>query len=119
MMTVVITGPDYDTGDQTTTTLLVPLGQPKDAAERLRSAGLSVTIEDGLTKIVEPMQGTPFFTNIGNLFDYYGDAPVIMSTIQKRANRMAKEVFYIPALLLLGVIVFAQRRRRQSVPAAA
>ncbi|MBT4932397.1 MAG: DUF3394 domain-containing protein [Rhodospirillaceae bacterium] len=112
MMTVVVTGPDYDTGEQTTTTLMVPLGRPLEAAERLRSAGLSVTVEDGLTKIEEPMQGTPFFQSIGSLFDYYGDAPVIMSTIQKKADRMPKELFYIPALILLGFIVISQRRRK-------
>lgn len=112
VMTVVVSGPDFDTGEMTSTTLLVPLGRRADAIERLESAGLTVILEDGLAKIDEPMQGTPFFENIGNLFDYYGDAPVVMATIQKEADRMPKEVFYIPALALLAVVVLMQRRRR-------
>ena len=112
VMTVVVTGPDFDNGELTSTTLLVPLGRRSDAIERLESAGLTVILEDGLAKIDEPMQGTPFFETIGNLFDYYGDVPVVMSTIQKKADRMPKEVFYVPALIVLGFIIVAQRRRR-------
>ncbi len=119
VMTVVVTGPDFDSGEMTSTTLLVPLGRTGEAIQRLQKAGLTVIVEDGMAKIDEPMQGTPFFESIGNLFDYYGDVPVILSTIQKRADRMAKEVFYIPAIILLGIIVLAQRRRRVPVAEAA
>jgi TRAP transporter 4TM/12TM fusion protein len=112
VMTVVVSGPDFDTGEQTSTTLMIPLGRPMEATERLRSSGLTVIVEDGMAKIEEPMQGTPFFESIGSLFDYYGDAPVIMATIQKEADRMPKELFYIPALILLGFIVVMQRRRQ-------
>ena len=31
-------------------------------------------------------------------------------------DRIAKEVFYIPAVLLLGLIVFLQKRRRRDQP---
>jgi len=112
VMTIVVSGPDFDTGEVTSTTLLVPLGRRADAVERLESAGLMVIVEDGLAKIDEPMQGTPFFEKIGNLFDYYADVPVVMAKIQKRADRMPKEVFYVPALALLGLIIVMQRRRR-------
>ena len=41
----------------------------------------------------------------------------MISEIKKEANRMPKEVFYIPALLILGLVVLLQlRRRRQEVP---
>ena len=112
VMAVVVSGPDFDTGEMTSTTMLIPLGRPGDAVDRLRSAGLTVNVADGLVMIEEPMQGTPFFETIGNLFDYYADAPVVMATIQKEADRMPKEVFYIPALALLSLIVLSQRRRR-------
>jgi TRAP transporter 4TM/12TM fusion protein len=112
VMTVVISGPDFDNGENVSTTLLVPLGRPVEAAQRLEAAGLTVIVEDGLAKIDEPMQGTPFFESIGSLFDYYGDVPVVLSTIQKKADRMPKELFYIPALILLGFIVISQRRRK-------
>lgn len=112
VMTVVVSGPDFDTGEPTSTTLLIPLGRPKEAAERLRAAGLIVIVADGMAKIEEPMQGTPFFESIGSLFDYYDDVPVILATIQKKADRIPKEWFYIPAIALLGFVIVSQRRRR-------
>lgn len=110
-VTIVVSGPNYNSGKMDQTTLLVPLGDPAEAAERLRSAGLDVRMEDGIALLDEPMQGTPFFENIGNLFDYYADDPVQVAEIKTRASRMPKEVFYIPAFLLLGLVFWLQRRR--------
>ena len=42
--------------------------------------------------------------------------PVVMARVELPVSRPAKEIFYIPALLLLGLVIFAQRRR-QTVPA--
>jgi hypothetical protein len=40
--------------------------------------------------------------------------------VEVPADRMPKEVFYIPALVLLGLIVFLQRgRQRRLAPAVA
>lgn len=117
-LTFVVTGPDYDTGETTSTTLLVPLGDRAEAVARLEEAGLLVTVEDGLAKVEEPMQQTPFFEKIGSLFDYYGDEPVVVSDIKKNASRLPKEIFYLPALALLGLIFFFQRgRARRAVTA--
>ena len=109
--TFVLSGPNFNTGEQDSTTLLVPLGEPKEAAERLRSAGLDVRLENGVAFVDEPMVGTPFFSNIGNLFDFYADDPVQISEIKKPAPRMPKEIFYIPAMLLFGLVYWLQRRR--------
>lgn len=117
VLTFVVTGPNFDTGETTSTTLLVPLGDRKKAIERLEGAGLTVLLEDGLAKIDEPLPQTPFFESIGKLFDFYGDEPVVVSQVRQKAERMPKEVFYIPALLLLSLVFFSQRRRRD--PAAA
>jgi MYXO-CTERM domain-containing protein len=45
---------------------------------------------------------------------------VRVTNVYEPAKRMPKEVFYIPALLLLGVVIAAQlrRRRRQTLAAA-
>ena len=52
-----------------------------------------------------------------NGFDFFADdAPVQILTASVPAERMPKEVFYIPALILLGLIIMVQRRR-QTVPA--
>ncbi len=117
-MTIVVSGPDFDTSEMTSTTLLIPLSRPGDAAERLRSAGLTVIVDGGVTIVDEPMQSSPFFKNIGSLFDFYADTPVTISQVNEKADRMPKELFYIPALLVLGLVVVGQRRRLRIEDAA-
>jgi len=116
VLTFVVRGPDFDSGKMTQTTLLVPMGDRAEAVDRLRKAGLSITVEDGLAKVEEPFPQTPFFETIGNLFDFYGDDPVIVDKVRTRAERPAKEWFYIPALLLLALVFFMQRRRTGATP---
>ena len=111
VLTFVVSGPDFDTGDMTRTTLLVPMGEPAEAVKRLQDAGLTVIVEDGLAKIDEPFPGTPFFEKIGNLFDFYGDDPVVVAKVRERTERPVKEWFYIPALLLLLLVYLMQRQR--------
>ena len=117
ILTFVVSGPNFDTGKTTSTTLLVPLGDKKEAIKRLEGAGLTVNVEDGLAKIEEPLPQTPFFEKIGKLFDFYADEPVVVSELKTKADRMPKEVFYIPALILLAFVLFMQRRRRDPVAA--
>ena len=110
-LTFVVTGPDFDTGEVKSTTILVPMGQRAEAIKRLEAAGLNVLLEDGYAKVDEPFPQTPFFEQIGTLFDYYGDEPVHVSSIRAEAERLPKEVFYLPALLLLAGIWWLQQRR--------
>ena len=109
--TFVVSGPNFDTGEEDSTTLLVQLGEPEEAAERLSTAGLDVRLENGVAIIDEPFVGTAYFEKIGNLFDFYGDDPVRITEIKKPAQRMPKEIFYLPALLLFGFVYWLQRRR--------
>ncbi|MEM7249924.1 MAG: TRAP transporter permease [Pseudomonadota bacterium] len=118
-LTMVVSGPDFDTGETSSTTLLVPLGDRAEAVKRLEAAGLNVTLEDGLAKIDEPFPGTPFFESIGKSFDYYADRPVQVREVRQSADRLPKEVFYIPALLLLGLVMFLQSRRKAATTVAA
>ncbi len=113
VVTMVVSGPDFDSGETTRTTILVPLGgsNTDDAAKRLQDAGLTVTIADGQTTIEEPFPGTPFFETIGKSFDFYGDEPVQVAEVKKPSERIFKEIFYLPALVLLALIVWLQRRR--------
>ncbi|MBX2880750.1 MAG: DUF3394 domain-containing protein, partial [Granulosicoccus sp.] len=111
VVTMVVSGPDFDTGEIDSTTILVPMGDPTDAVERLEKAGLNVILEDGMAKIEEPFPGTPYFESIGKSFDFYADEPVRVSEVLTKADRMPKEIFYIPAFLLLALIVWMQRRR--------
>ena len=118
VLTFIVSGPDFDTGEMTSTTLLVPMGRRAEAIERLEGAGLLVNLEDGFAKIEEPFPQTPYFEKIGTMFDYYGDDPVHLSNIQTEASRMPKELFYFPALLLLAGVYWMQtRRKEQEMPA--
>jgi TRAP transporter 4TM/12TM fusion protein len=114
---LVVSGPDFDTGDIKETTLVLPVGAG-NAAERMTASGLLLLDEDGVTKMDEPSFGSPFSASLGS-FDFYADEPVQIATVQAPANQMAKELVFIPALIFLLFIAFLQRARvsREGVPA--
>ena len=118
VMSVVISGPDFDTGEVTSTTVLVPLGDLEEAEKRLTDAGLTVINENGQMRIDEPFVGTDLFIKIGDIFDFYSDKPVVIDHIQQPAERMPKEIFYIPALVVLAGVIFIQSRRKKREVAA-
>ncbi len=105
-----VEGPDFDTGDNraTTITMIYPGGEPGPAME---GNGLTVFEEDGKLLLEEPFPGTPYFGSLGTEYDYYGDSPVVISQVQVENERMPKELFFIPALLLLGGLMLIQRPR--------
>ena len=112
LMRLVIQGPDFDHADKTVkTTLMADLGAPGDGTKRMEHAGLLVVPEGDVAKLEEPIAGTPFFTRL-QMFDFYADKPVQILRAEMPADRMPKEIFYIPAVLLLGLVWWAQRRRR-------
>lgn len=115
-----ISGPSFNDADKATeTTVVLPLGPAGDGAARLEKLGLLVEIDGEVAKLEEPLPGSPF-ESVGKTFDFYGDDPVTISTVSLPNERMPKEVFYLPAALLLGLIVMMQlRRRRKSEPAMA
>ena len=113
---LIISGPDFDDVDKTLTrTTAVVLEEGSDAISRLEAAGLTVNIDGDIASVDEPFAGTPFFQELAG-YDFYGDQPVEIKTVQTPAKRFPKEVFYLPALLLLALVIWLQRRR-QTVPA--
>ncbi|MCB1755400.1 MAG: TRAP transporter permease, partial [Gammaproteobacteria bacterium] len=109
-----VRGTDFDNPDRTIDlAVLADLGPKADALTRLTHAGLTIIEEDGKALLEEPMPGTPFFTKF-QIFDFYGDQPVEITNVQLPAERMIKEVFYLPALLLLGLIYLMQRGRKRA-----
>jgi len=113
---LVVRGPDFDNPDKLVDlTMLVPMSDAADASTKLNDAGLLVSEIDGKAVLEEPFAGTPFFQELSR-YDFYGDAPVEVVAVQEKAERWPKEIFYIPALLLLALVIFLQRRR-QVVPA--
>jgi TRAP transporter 4TM/12TM fusion protein len=117
---LVVRGPDFNNPDvMAETTLIVPLAAGPDGPSRLQDADLLVIIEDGQAKLEEPFRPGPAGSVPGQKlgdFDFYGDEAVHVAEIQVESERMPKEIFYLPALLLLALVVMLQRRRTD-VPA--
>jgi len=114
-MRMILRGPDFDNPDKIAqTTIVVPLGAEGDGQSRLEKGGLMFRLgddsPDGTTALDEPLAGTNFFTKL-QMFDFFGDEPVVIQTVELPTERIFKEVFYIPAVLLLALIVFMQRSR--------
>jgi len=112
----IVRGPDFDDTDKIVDlTLVLPLGEEADGEARLKKLGVSYLDEDGKAILEEPFPGTLMFEKMQD-FDFYADNPVEVLTVQTPAERMPKEVFYIPAVLFL-ILIVALQRRRTDVPA--
>ncbi len=111
-----VSGPDFNNPDKiVTTSVILPLGKKAGSAERLRKIGLLVENAEGIAKLEEPLPGSQF-ERLGRSFDFYGDKSVEIAFVALPQERMPKEIFYIPAILLLILVIMIQRRR-QTVPA--
>ena len=110
-MRVVVSGPDFDTGKISETTIVPVLAAGADGAERLAAAGLVVLAEDGVIKVEDPAFGTIYYEKLSREYDFYGDEPVQIVRAEVAADRMAKEWFFLPALVLLLLLILVQRRR--------
>ncbi|MEM6311059.1 MAG: DUF3394 domain-containing protein, partial [Pseudomonadota bacterium] len=64
-----------------------------------------------MLQLDEPFPGTPYFEQLANDYDFYGDEPAQIEAVAIENERMPKELFFIPALLLLLMIVVIQRPR--------
>ncbi|QFT32970.1 DctM-like transporter [Labrenzia sp. THAF82] len=107
---VEVSGPDFDTGLTTATTLVLSPGSEDGGDARLSALGLTVLEEDGILKLEEPFPGTPFFEAMSN-FDFYADEPVIIDTAQIEVAQLPKELIFIPGFALLILIYLVQRAR--------
>ena len=112
-----VSGPDFNDPDTERATMIeIPIGGEGDVAAMLAGQGLVITGEkDGAAVLDEPLFGTPF-ERLGTELDFYSDAPVAITTVSVANARPAKELFFIPAFLLLGLVILLQRRR-QTAPA--
>ncbi len=113
---MVVKGPDFDNPDKfVEKTVVVQQQAGAFGADWLSKAGVMLNMSDGKAVLDEPMMGTSLFRELAD-YDFYGDDPVEVLVVQTKAERWPKEIFYLPALLLLGLVVLLQRRR-QTVPA--
>ncbi|WP_343565215.1 TRAP transporter permease [Kiloniella sp. b19] len=107
---LIVSGPDFDTGDLRTTTVVVP-AVAGNGETALSDQGLTVLPEGEQLLLEEPFPGTPHFEALGNEYDFYGDSPVEISLVQVENDRLPKEVFFLPAFLLMIGLMLIQRRR--------
>ena len=101
-------------GKFVTRTIQLPLGKGDDGAQRLAEAGLEVRIEDDKAFADNVMFGSDA-QNVGIDFDWE------IVNLQVAADRPPKQLMFIPALLLLGLIAWSQHRRKttQTAPQTA
>lgn len=107
---LIVSGPDFDNGKSKNVTLVLPVTGDGDGGARLAGSGLILMIEDGVIKMDEPMFDSPF-VDILKGFDFYGDDPVTLSSVQAPSDQMPKELIFIPGLLLLAFIAMLQKGR--------
>jgi len=115
---ITVQGPDFDSSKVKLTTLVMKIQGEGDGQSRADAYGFMLIQEDGLMKLDEPMFGTPVSTKIES-FDFYGDEPVQIISVQAPADQLPKELVFLPALLLLALVAMLQRGRasKEGVPA--
>ncbi|GAB5446009.1 TRAP transporter permease [Gymnodinialimonas sp.] len=111
---LLIAGPDFNTGETAETTLMVT-AEGASAGERMTNTGLLLLPEGEVMRLDEPMFGTDASEALID-FDFYADNPVQLAAVQVAQDRWPEQIFYLPALLLLGIVILLQRRR-QTKPA--
>lgn len=111
---LLVAGPDFTTGAMRRTTLVLGI-DATPPAQRIAGTGLFLIPEAERMVMDEPMPATMFSAPLQG-FDFYGNTPVEIVEVQFPTDRMPQEIFYLPALLLLGLVIMSQRRR-QTKPA--
>ncbi|MCE0506552.1 TRAP transporter permease [Roseivivax sp. GX 12232] len=109
-----VEGPDFNTGETAETTLVMN-AEGATAQERIDNSGLMLFPEGDTVRLDEPMFGTATAEKLSD-FDFYADDPVRLAEVQVPQDRLPAQIFYIPALLLLGLVILLQRHR-QTKPA--
>jgi len=104
---------DLSTGEMVAKTVVLPLGPAGDGVERLMEhAGIEVREEDGKVLIDNITFGSP--AEQAKLdFDWQIEA------VEVPAARLPKQLFFVPALVLLAGVYLLQRRRRRQQAASA
>ena len=106
MLRLRVSGEELSTGKIITTTVELPLGEPSAGAQRLeQNAGIAVREEDDKILIDTLTFGGPAEA-AGLDLDWE-----ILALQEPDNSRPPKQIFWLPALALLALIIFLQRRR--------
>ena len=101
-----------DYGDPMTTYMTLPVPEGETGQERLDNLGMELFIEDGTATVDMVTYGSQA-AELG--FDFDQEIIEVLAPV----NRWTKEIMWIPAFLLFGLIVLMQRRRRDDTQATA
>ena len=112
---IVVSGPDFISGDPKETTLQLPVTEGKDGAALLEEFGLSLIPEGDAVQLEEPMFGTPYVETFQG-YDFYGDTPVTVTSVKAPVDQWPQELMFVPAFLLLALVAFLQRGRMARDP---
>ncbi|MFN2361216.1 MAG: TRAP transporter permease [Marinobacter sp.] len=99
-------------GDEESTYLSLPLPEADTSEERLREAGLELS-QDGDKMVVDSVGFDSPAEDAGISFGW------TINSVQVENERPPKELMFIPALILLGLVAFGQLRRRTPEEASA
>ncbi|NIA70200.1 TRAP transporter permease [Pelagibius litoralis] len=99
-------------GDLRSFVALLPLGEGATGEERLQAAGLELLIDGDQVLVDNAVFDSPAEA-AGLEFDQ------VIVTVSEPVDQLPKELMYIPALLVLGLIIVMQRGRQRRQPAAA
>ena len=99
-------------GDPVSRGVLLPLGDAAPARERLARTGLRVLPQGDALQVLS--------VGFGSRAAKLGiESGFRITSVEVESARPAKEWMFVPALLLLGLVVALQRRRRRSLKRAA
>ncbi|MAO57128.1 MAG: C4-dicarboxylate ABC transporter [Rhodospirillaceae bacterium] len=96
-------------GDEVDKTVMLPLGPKAPGVDRLKFAGLELREDEG-KKIVDVV----VFGSAAEKQKIDFDWEIV--SVERETDRLPKHILYIPALALLGLVVFMQRGRRRLHP---
>lgn len=92
-------------GDEVAKTVLLPLGPKASGTDRLNFAGIELRNEDGKA-IVDNVGFDSPAQKLGVDFDFE------IVGVRVETERLPKQILFIPALVLLGLVIMLQRGRR-------
>jgi TRAP transporter 4TM/12TM fusion protein len=99
-------------GSEFTKTVMLPVGDEPTGAERLNAMGIETRTEDGKI-LIDNIVFSSAAEKAGMDFDQE------LLNLQVPSKRMPKQLMFIPALLLYGLVWFLQRGRKNKLAAAA
>ncbi len=112
-----LVGADFDTFQPRETTVPSAVAAGEDGLARLAAMGLPVRVEEDALRLEEAPFDSPFNELLTTEYDIYDpDTPATLMTVRIPNERMPQEIFFIPGLLLLGLVIALQWGRKTQSP---